>query len=335
MVFVNSMSDLFHGRVPLGFVRDVFAVIAETPRHTYQVLTKRAARLPKIAGQLDWPPNLWMGVSVEDAAAIARIGQLRQVPAAVRFISAEPLLGPLPGLDLSGIGQVIIGGESGPGARPMELEWAREIVRQCRASGTAPFVKQLGAVAGHATGAGPKGGDWERWPDDLKVREFPVPRSGLGNLGSPSLGMAEVSPFFPGGVTRSCDLSAATVCVEQIGEDLPDLLAAAYSAFECALQALRGAEDRAGPLLPALVLAAAAAADGLDAVAAAGPFAVPEPATLQDMSSPAGDVADQVDRLSLALFARLRDAAAGQGGSACAAAAACAGRMHELLTPPG
>jgi protein gp37 len=166
-------NDLFHARVPLGFVRDVFAVIAQTPQHTYQVLTKRAARLPGIAGQLEWPPNLWMGVSVEDAAALARIAHLRQVPAAVRFISAEPLLGPLPGLDLSGIDQAIIGGESGPGARPMELEWARQVIRQCRASGTAPFVKQLGAVAGHKIGAGPKGGDWEHWPQDLRIREFP------------------------------------------------------------------------------------------------------------------------------------------------------------------
>ncbi len=179
-----------------------------------------------------------------------------------------------------------------------------------------------------------KGGEWGRWPEDLKIREFPVPRSGLGNLGSPEPGMAEVSPCFPGGVTRSCDLPAATACVERAG-DLPGLLAAAYRAFECALQALRGAEDRAGPLLPAFVLAAAAAADGRDAVAAAGPFALPEPVPPGNMSSPAADVADQVDRLSLALLARLRDAAAGAGGPACAAAAACAGRMHELLAPPG
>ena len=161
-----------------------------------------------------------------------------------------------------------------------------------------------------------------------------TPRSDLGNLGSPQPGMAEASPIFPGGVTRSCGLSAATVSVEQAG-DLPALLAAAYSAFECALQALRGGEDHAGPLLPAFVLAAAAAADGRDAVTAAGPFAVPEPVPLENMATAAADVADQVARLSLALFARLRDAAAGEGGSACAAAAACAGRMRELLTPPG
>jgi hypothetical protein len=103
VVFVNSMSDLFHARVPLGFVRDVFAVIADTPQHTYQVLTKRSSRLPRIAEKLDWPSNLWLGVSVEDKDALFRVDDLRSVPAKVRFISCEPLLGPLDGLDLGGI----------------------------------------------------------------------------------------------------------------------------------------------------------------------------------------------------------------------------------------
>lgn len=139
----------------------------------------------------------------------------------------------------------------------------------------------------------------------------------------------------PGGVTPSSDLSAATSSVER-AEDLPALLAAAYGAFECALQALRGAEDHAGPLLPAFVLAAAAAADGRDAVAAARSFPGPSSSFMGKMASPAAaDVADQVAGLSLALFTRLRDAAAGGGGSACSAAAARAGRMHELLAPPG
>jgi len=114
VVFVNSMSDLFHARVPLDFVRQVFGVIADTPQHTYQVLTKRSSRLPKVAGKLDWPDNLWMGVSVEDASALFRVDDLRAVPAAVRFLSYEPLLGPLDGLRLDGIGWVIAGGESGP-----------------------------------------------------------------------------------------------------------------------------------------------------------------------------------------------------------------------------
>ena len=110
------MSDLFHARVPLSFVRQVFGVIADTPQHTYQVLTKRSVRLRRAAASLDWPPNLWMGVSVEDAEQLRRVDDLRSVPAEVRFLSCEPLLGPLDGLDLTGIGWVIAGGESGPGA---------------------------------------------------------------------------------------------------------------------------------------------------------------------------------------------------------------------------
>ena len=139
VVFVNSMSDLFHARVPLEFVRQVFAVIADTPQHTYQVLTKRSARLPKIAAKLDWPPNLWMGVSVEDAGTLVRVDHLRAVPAAVRFLSCEPLLGPLDGLDLAGIDWVIAGGESGPDHRPLDPAWVTAIrmrawTRACRSS---------------------------------------------------------------------------------------------------------------------------------------------------------------------------------------------------------
>lgn len=114
VVFVNSMSDLFHARVPLDFVRQVFQVMADTPQHTYQVLTKRARRLRQIAPKLDWPANLWMGVSVESEAELPRIDDLRQVPAAVRFLSCEPLLGPLPDLDLGGIHWVIAGASPGP-----------------------------------------------------------------------------------------------------------------------------------------------------------------------------------------------------------------------------
>ena len=175
-IFVNSMSDLFHARVPLEFVRQVFDVIADTPQHTYQVLTKRASRLPRVAGKLDWPPNLWMGVSVESAEYMDRADDLRAVPAAVRFLSLEPLLGPLPALNLDGIGWAIVGGESGPGARPMKLAWAREIVQQCREAGTTPFVKQLGAVLGRELGADSHGSDWDYWPADLKIREFPSVR---------------------------------------------------------------------------------------------------------------------------------------------------------------
>jgi len=146
-VFVNSMSDLFHARVPLGFVRDVFAVMADTPQHTYQVLTKRSPRLPKVAGKLDWPPNLWMGVSVENAAQLKRIGHLRAVPAAIRFLSLEPLIGPLGTLDLDGIGWVIAGGESGRKARPMHPAWVRSIRDQCSTAGVPFFFKQWGEWA--------------------------------------------------------------------------------------------------------------------------------------------------------------------------------------------
>ncbi|MEU9983530.1 DUF5131 family protein [Streptomyces sp. NPDC050856] len=113
-MFVNSMSDLFHARVPLDFVRRVFAVMAETPQYTYQVLTKRARRLRQVADRLDWPPNVWMGVSVETARELPRVDDLRQVPATVRFLSCEPLLGPLDGMSLDGIHWVIAGDESGP-----------------------------------------------------------------------------------------------------------------------------------------------------------------------------------------------------------------------------
>lgn len=164
VVFVNSMSDLFHARVPLSFVRDVFDVITDTPQHTYQVLTKRSLRLLRSAGHLDWPPNLWMGVSVEDAAALPRIGHLRQVPAAVRFLSCEPLLGPLDGIDLSGIGWVIAGGESGPDYRPMRLEWAQGIRDACQEARMPFFFKQWGGRTPKALGRELDGQLWDEMP---------------------------------------------------------------------------------------------------------------------------------------------------------------------------
>jgi protein gp37 len=147
LVFVNSMSDLLHARVPLSFVRDVFSVIADTPKHTYQILTKRSLRLARVAGKLDWPPNLWMGVSVENASELGRVDHLREVPAAVRFLSCEPLIGPLDGLDLTGIGWLIAGGESGPGARPMLPAWARQLRDQCQADSVPFLFKQWGEWA--------------------------------------------------------------------------------------------------------------------------------------------------------------------------------------------
>lgn len=152
VVFVNSMSDLFHAKVPLSFVRDVFAVMADTPRHTYQVLTKRSARLAKVADKLNWPDNVWMGVSVEDTSAMGRIDDLRAVPAAVRFLSCEPLLGPLPDLDLTGIGWVIAGGESGPRHRPVQASWVEDIRDSCASSRVPFFFKQWGGRTPKAGG---------------------------------------------------------------------------------------------------------------------------------------------------------------------------------------
>jgi protein gp37 len=163
-VFVNSMSDLFHARVPLDFIQRVFDVIAETPQHTYQVLTKRSSRLPKIAHKLTWPDNLWLGVSVEDQEHAYRIDDLRQVPARVRFLSCEPLIGPLLNLDLAGIGWVITGGESGPRARPIEATWVRDIRDQCLEAGVPFFHKQWGGRTPKALGRELDGFTWSEMP---------------------------------------------------------------------------------------------------------------------------------------------------------------------------
>jgi protein gp37 len=164
VVFVNSMSDLFHARVPVGFIRDVFDVIAGTPQHTYQVLTKRSLRLRRLADRLPWPPNLWMGVSVEDVSVSSRIEHLRQVPAAVRFLSCEPMLGPLDDIDLTGIGWVIAGGESGPNCRPMHLEWARGLRDVCQEAGVPFFFKQWGGRTPKALGRELDGELWDEMP---------------------------------------------------------------------------------------------------------------------------------------------------------------------------
>lgn len=237
-VFVNSMSDLFHDSVPDDYIAQVFAVMGAARQHTFQVLTKRHARMRSLLSSPDfartvvtwegatmraqgqrgivpaeqWPlPNVWLGVSVENQKwADIRIPALLATPAATRFLSCEPLLGPV---DIWGQGGdrvaagvyalpdppeydggepvcqdhgvercrqgcrfvdwVIVGGESGPGARPMEADWARALVEHCTAAEVPVFVKQLGAVAGRSLGAGSKGGDWDAWPDDLRVREYP------------------------------------------------------------------------------------------------------------------------------------------------------------------
>lgn len=163
-VFVNSMSDLFHAKVPIGFIRDVFDVIRDTPQHTYQVLTKRAHRAARLADSLDWPDNLWMGVSVESTDAVDRIDDLRTVPAATRFLSCEPLLTALPDLNLDGIGWVIAGGESGPNARPMDPAWVEDIRDQCGSAGVAFFFKQWGGRTPKANGRELDGRTWDQMP---------------------------------------------------------------------------------------------------------------------------------------------------------------------------
>lgn len=164
LVFVNSMSDLFHAKVPLAFVRDVLDVVRDTPQHTYQVLTKRATRLRRVADRLDWPSNLWMGVSVEDTAAQSRIEDLRSTPAAVKFLSCEPLIGELGRLDLTGIDWVIVGGESGAQARVMNPKWAEAIRDQCSAAGVPFFFKQWGGRTPKANGRQLDGRLWDELP---------------------------------------------------------------------------------------------------------------------------------------------------------------------------
>lgn len=208
MVFVNSMSDLFHARVPREFVAKVFATMGVTQRHTYQILTKRPERMARVLGEYRWwtevvvqaldlreherfptqtqPAgcallNVWLGTSIESDDYIRRADHLRATPAAVRFVSAEPLLGPLPSLDLTGIDWLIIGGESGKGARPLELSWVRDLIGRARDAGTAVFVKQLGTVWARDTWVGgvpaarsdAKGGRLELWPRDVQIREYP------------------------------------------------------------------------------------------------------------------------------------------------------------------
>lgn len=169
MIFVNSMSDLFHDDVPVGFIRRVFGTIARAHWHTFQVLTKRAERLEELASALAWPPNLWMGVSVESEDYAHRIDHLRRVPARVRFLSLEPLLGPLDKLDLDGIGWVIVGGESGHGARPMDEAWVLAIQAQCRRAGVSFFFKQWGGVKKKQTGRLLAGRMWDAMPSTVRT----------------------------------------------------------------------------------------------------------------------------------------------------------------------
>src|SRR2546421_11526967 len=152
VIFVNSMSDLFHEDVPFFHIKKIFDVMVSCPRHTFQVLTKRAKRAAELSDKLPWPPNIWMGTSVEDNRVIGRVADLRRIPAGVRFLSCEPLIGPLDGLSLQEIHWVIVGGESGPGARPMDEQWVLQIKRMCAARRVPFFFKQWGGVQKHKRG---------------------------------------------------------------------------------------------------------------------------------------------------------------------------------------
>lgn len=168
MIFVNSMSDLFHERVPDEFIQEVFAVMQAANWHTFQVLTKRPERAVDLADSLPWPPNVWMGVSIENRRFVHRADLLREIDAAVRFISAEPLLGPLEGLHLEGISWLIAGGESGPRHRRVDEDWIVDLRDRCLEDGVAFFFKQWGGARPKTGGRELQGRTWDQMP---KVRE--------------------------------------------------------------------------------------------------------------------------------------------------------------------
>lgn len=164
IVFVNSMSDMFHEDVPDDFILRAFAVMRQASMHIFQVLTKRAERIVAMNEQIDWPSNVWMGVSVEDNAQVRRAELLKQTNAKVKFLSLEPLLGPLPDLNVNGIDWAIVGGESGPGARPMLKPWVVQIRNKCHVSDVPFFFKQWGGVNKKRTGRELDGRTWDSMP---------------------------------------------------------------------------------------------------------------------------------------------------------------------------
>ena len=174
LVFVCSMGDLFHEKVPDSFVKEVFSVMNRADRHIFQVLTKRSERMLALADSLVWTDNIWAGVTVEAAAYLKRVEHLRQVPARVRFVSFEPLLGPIHELDLHGVDWVIVGGESGPGARPMKPDWARRIRDACVSQGVAFFFKQWGGVRRKERGRLLDGKLWDQMPALLNSPAIPT-----------------------------------------------------------------------------------------------------------------------------------------------------------------
>jgi len=171
LVFVNSMSDLFHDEVPLSYLEKVFQVMAEARWHVFQVLTKRSERLAEIASRLVWPSNVWMGVSVESEDYTYRIDDLSDIPAAVKFLSVEPLLGPIKKLSLRNIDWVIVGGESGPHARPIDPNWVRSIRNDCVTEGVPFFFKQWGGTRKSTTGRVLDGRTWDELPRPIPAQE--------------------------------------------------------------------------------------------------------------------------------------------------------------------
>ncbi|MDE0041049.1 MAG: phage Gp37/Gp68 family protein [Candidatus Poribacteria bacterium] len=167
LVFVNSMSDLFHESVPPEFIESVFETMNRAPQHTFQVLTKRPSLAAKIGGRLNWTPNIWLGTSIESEKWLERLAPLKETGAHIKFLSLEPLLGPLPGIQLGGIDWVIVGGESGPGARPMQPAWVREIRDNCVKHGVPFFFKQWGGVFKKKTGRTLDEKTWDQMPQRI------------------------------------------------------------------------------------------------------------------------------------------------------------------------
>ena len=167
LVFVNSMSDLFHESVPTTFIQSVFETMNKVPQHTFQVLTKRPPRVAQLDGKLNWTPNIWLGTSIESEDWLGRLEPLKQTGAQIKFLSLEPLLGPLPGIQLEGIDWVIVGGESGPGSRPMHPDWVREIRDNCREHGVPFFFKQWGGVFKKRTGRILDKRTWDEMPERM------------------------------------------------------------------------------------------------------------------------------------------------------------------------
>lgn len=163
-IFVDSMSDLFHSEVPLDYIQQVVEIMRATPQHTYQVLTKRTRRLALLSAQITWPDNVWLGTSVEDTRQLHRADVLRPIDAAVRFLSLEPLLGPLPDLNLEGIDWVTVAGESGSNARPMDADWVRDLRDRSTHSGVPFFFKQWGGTSSRAGGRLLDGRTWDEMP---------------------------------------------------------------------------------------------------------------------------------------------------------------------------